>query len=563
MLRHKLKSILHVPEYKYGSGIIIRWLWRAWRGNRLQAVLNAVVGMLTVAVSLMQVWAVKHAIDVASHAVQGNIFSAVAVMGCLIICNFALGISAVWIKNILGIRAQNRMQQQMLDRLLRSEWHGKERFHSGDVLNRLEFDVTTVVSFLTETLPSALSVAMLFTGSFVYLYFLDRTLAVVIIAVVPVFLLLSKVYVRQMRSLTKRVRDYDSKVQSALQETIQHRMLIKTLESVSVMVDRLENTQCELRHRVVRRTKFRIFSNLILNTGFSLTYLLAFLWAALRMMSHTLTFGGMTAYLQLVGKIQGPARDLTRLIPAFVGVFTSAERLMELEETPLEKSGTPRHIPAPAGIRIDNVSYKYDTNEGNVIDNLSFDFPPGTCTAVVGETGAGKTTLVRMLLALLRPQKGQIVIYGSNGQVCEEVSPLHRCNFVYVPQGNTLLSGTIRDNLRLGNMAATDEQMRAALEASCADFVFSLPDGLDTVCSEQGGGLSEGQAQRIAIARGLLRNRSIMLFDEATSALDPETERKLLENILTDKTKTIIFITHRPAVTEYCDQVLRIERTSH
>ena len=552
-----------MPEYKYGSGIIIRWLWRAWRGNRLQAVLNAVVGMLMVAVSLMQVWAVKHAIDVASHAVQGNIFSAVAVMGCLIICNFALGISAVWIKNILGIRAQNRMQQQMLDRLLRSEWHGKERFHSGDVLNRLEFDVTTVVSFLTETLPSALSVAMLFTGSFVYLYFLDRTLAVVIIAVVPVFLLLSKVYVRQMRSLTKRVRDYDSKVQSALQETIQHRMLIKTLESVSVMVDRLENTQCELRHRVVRRTKFRIFSNLILNTGFSLTYLLAFLWAALRMMSHTLTFGGMTAYLQLVGKIQGPARDLTRLIPAFVGVFTSAERLMELEETPLEKSGTPRHIPAPTGIRIDNVCYKYDTNEGNVIDNLSFDFPPGTCTAVVGETGAGKTTLVRMLLALLRPQKGQIVIYGSNGQVCEEVSPLHRCNFVYVPQGNTLLSGTIRDNLRLGNMAATDEQMRAALEASCADFVFSLPDGLDTVCSEQGGGLSEGQAQRIAIARGLLRNRSIMLFDEATSALDPETERKLLENILTDKTKTIIFITHRPAVTEYCDQVLRIERTSH
>lgn len=563
MLRQKLKSILHVPEYKYGSGIIIRWLWRAWRGNRLQAVLNAVVGMLMVAVSLMQVWAVKHAIDVASHAVNGNIFSAVAVMGCLIICNFALGISAVWIKNILGIRAQNRMQQQMLDRLLRSEWHGKERFHSGDVLNRLEFDVTNVVSFLTETLPSALSVAMLFIGSFVYLYFLDRTLAVVIIAVVPVFLLLSKVYVRQMRSLTKRVRDYDSKVQSALQETIQHRMLIKTLESVSVMVDRLENTQCELRHRVVRRTKFRIFSNLILNTGFSLTYLLAFLWAALRMMSHTLTFGGMTAYLQLVGKIQGPARDLTRLIPAFVGVFTSAERLMELEETPLEKSGTPRHIPAPAGIRIDNVSYKYDTNEGNVIDNLSFDFPPGTCTAVVGETGAGKTTLVRMLLALLRPQKGQIVIYGSNGQVCEEVSPLHRCNFVYVPQGNTLLSGTIRDNLRLGNMSATDEQMRAALDASCADFVFSLPDGLDTVCSEQGGGLSEGQAQRIAIARGLLRNRSIMLFDEATSALDPETERKLLENILTDKTKTIIFITHRPAVTEYCDQVLRIERTSH
>ena len=194
----------------------------------------------------------------------------------------------------------------------------------------------------------------------------------------------------------------------------------------------------------------------------------------------------------------------------------------------------------------------------NVINHLNFDFRPGSCTAILGETGAGKTTLVRLILALLHPVEGKVEIYHK--EESQELSSRHRCNFVYVPQGNTLMSGTIRENLRLGKLDATDEEMILALHTSCADFVMELPQDLDTICSEQGGGLSEGQAQRIAIARSLLRNRSIMLFDEATSALDPETERQLLQNILSSHDKTIIFITHRPVVVEYCDQVLRIER---
>ena len=192
-----------------------------------------------------------------------------------------------------------------------------------------------------------------------------------------------------------------------------------------------------------------------------------------------------------------------------------------------------------------------------VIDHLSFDFRPGTCTAILGETGAGKTTLVRLILALIRPKSGQVNIYDQHK--AEEISPLHRCNFVYVPQGNTLLSGTIRDNLLIARPSATDDDLWRVLHLVCGDFVADLPRGLDTVCTEAGGGLSEGQAQRIAIARALLRGRSIMLFDEATSALDPDTERQLLQNILSDKQKTVIFITHRPAVVDYCDQVLRVE----
>lgn len=553
-----IRQWFKIPTPKYSARVIFKWLWRAWRGNQLQAILNAAIGLLSVVVSLAQVWAVQHAIDVASGHAEGSIYWSVGVMALLVLCGFALRICSIWVRNILGIKAQNRMQQRMLDRILRSEWTGKESHHSGDVLNRLEQDVGTVVSFLTETIPSTISVVAMFVGAFLYLFSMDKVLAFVIVGIIPVFVLLSKLYIGQMRRLTRQVRDSDSKVQSVLQETIQHRMLIKTLESDSVMVDRLESTQSELRHRVVKRTAFSVVSNFILNAGFSVGYLIAFLWAALRMADQTLTFGGMTAFLQLVNRIQGPARDLTRLAPVFVGVFTAAERLMELEENPLEEQGDPIPLTAPCGVRLEHITYAYDDGDSNVIEQLDFDFYPGSCTAVLGETGAGKTTLIRLILALLHPNEGKVILYNQQEQ--KELSPLMRCNFVYVPQGNTLMSGTIRDNLRLGKLNATEEELKAALEMSCASFVMELPDGLDTVCTEAGGGLSEGQAQRISIARALLRNRPIMLFDEATSALDPETERQLLHNILSNHDKTVIFITHRPAVVDYCDQTLHLQK---
>ncbi|WP_195252527.1 ABC transporter ATP-binding protein [Hoylesella timonensis] len=553
-----IRQWFKIPTPKYSAKVIFKWLWRAWRGNQLQAILNAAIGLLSVVVSLAQVWAVQHAIDVASGHAEGSIYWSVGVMALLVLCGFALRICSIWVRNILGIKAQNRMQQRMLDRILRSEWTGKESHHSGDVLNRLEQDVGTVVSFLTETIPNTISVVAMFVGAFLYLFSMDKVLAFVIVGIIPVFVLLSKLYIGQMRRLTRQVRDSDSKVQSVLQETIQHRMLIKTLESDSVMVDRLESTQSELRHRVVKRTAFSVVSNFILNAGFSVGYLIAFLWAALRMADQTLTFGGMTAFLQLVNRIQGPARDLTRLAPVFVGVFTAAERLMELEENPLEEQGDPIPLTTPCGVRLEHITYAYDDGDSNVIEQLDFDFYPGSCTAVLGETGAGKTTLIRLILALLHPNEGKVILYNQQEQ--KELSPLMRCNFVYVPQGNTLMSGTIRDNLRLGKLNATEEEIKAALEMSCASFVMELPDGLDTVCTEAGGGLSEGQAQRISIARALLRNRPIMLFDEATSALDPETERQLLHNILSNHDKTVIFITHKPAVVDYCDQTLHLQK---
>ncbi len=553
-------SIFTIPESRYSVVQIFRWLWKVWQGNRLQATLNATIGLLGVGLSLLMVWAMQRAIDTASGARDGSIYEAVGLMAAITLCEFAIGITRVWIKNILGVKARNRMQQVTLSRLLRSEWRGREAMHSGDAINRLETDVNHVVDFLTETLPSTLSTLAMFIGAFFYLLQMDAWLAFITVGILPLFIMGSRFYIAKMRQLSKKVRESDSFIQSLLTDTLQHRMLIKTMEADDQMLDRLEGTQSELRQRVKQRTVFSVVANLFLNTGFSLGYLIAFLWGLIRLSKGTITFGAMTAFLQLVYRIQGPARELTRLAPAFVRVFTSAERLMELEEVPEEQQGEPIVVDAPCGVRFTDVSYRYPQNKEATVIHADYDFKPGSCTAILGETGSGKTTMIRLLLSLIHPQEGEIAIYSKgHEQQASTLTPLHRCNFVYVPQGNTLLSGTLRDNLRLGSPDATDEEMNKALQTACVNFVDDLPNGLDTVFAERGGGLSEGQAQRIAIARALLRPGNILLLDEATSALDIDTERQLLDNLLHKHQKTIIFVTHRQAVVEYCDQTIKID----
>ena len=324
----RIKDYFTPEESKYTAKEILIWLWEAWKGNRFQALLNASLGLMGVVVSLSAVKAIQNAIDIASGAKPGSIYWGVGIMGIIVLCNFAINISVVWVKNILGVRARNRMQQRLLDRILRSEWHSKEKRHSGDVINRLLTDVGHVINFLTETLPNSVSTLALFIGAFAYLYSMDKMLSFVIVVMIPIVILLSRFYMRKMRQLAKDVRTCDSKIQSVLTETVQNRMLIKIMESDDAMIDKLETTQSEYREKVVKRTFFSVIANFVLNFGFSFGYLVAFLWSALRLSHGTLTFGGMTAFLQLVNRVQGPAKSLTKLVPEFVYVFTSAERLM-------------------------------------------------------------------------------------------------------------------------------------------------------------------------------------------------------------------------------------------
>lgn len=543
---------------KYSILQLLAWIWRASYGARGQVVLCAIIGILSVICSLGFVYLSKETIDIATGARQGHLVHYGIGMASLMLAEILLHAIDNWIVNTLGVKTQNRLRARLFARLMRSEWQGKDSHHSGDILNRIVQDLSTIVSVITSSLPFVIITIVQFTASFCFLFSMDRTLAVMLVLILPLFALLSRIYVRRMRHMTKAVRESDSRIHAIMQESLQHKIVIKTLEQTDGMSRKLNEMQNRLHDEVVARTRFSVLARSLVSTGFSAGYLTAFLWGAFRLQGSGITFGVMTAFLQLVGRIQRPLSDMARLIPTLVGALTSAERLMELEEQPSENSDQPICMDDVAGIRLDGVTFSYADGSDTVISNLSATFPPGSMTAILGETGAGKTTLIRLILALLRPDEGRLVIYDSKRE--EEISPLTRTNFIYVPQGNTLFSGTIRENLLLGRPEATDEELWQALHTACAEFVEQLPAGLDTLCSEQGGGLSEGQAQRIAIARSLLRSGSILLLDEATSALDADTERRFLKNIASEMhNKTIIFITHRTSVLEYCDHVLRIK----
>lgn len=539
---------------------IIQWFWQTSRTFRLQAGINVLVGLVSVATDFAFIIVTKMAIDIATGRSDSPLNLAAALLIGILLGQITLGFCRRWISALLGVKAQNRMQQKLFRRLMRSEWRGMEYRHSGDVLNRLERDVSDVTSIITETIPAAFCVVVRLVVAFFYLYSMDSRLAIIVVVVVPIFALLSRLYVKKMRSITREVRNTDSRIQSLLTESIQHRMVLKTLERTETMGEKLESAQAQLRQQVRHRTLFSSYSNALLNIGFGTGYLVTFLWGVTRLHEGSITYGMMIAFIQLVGQIQGPFREMTRFIPAIIGALTAGERLMELEDMPLEEEGESVHFPEGAGIRFSDVCYAYDSQKRTIIRNFTYDFPIGSTTAILGETGAGKTTLIRLILSLLKPQQGKVEMYC--GEKSVEVSPLTRCNLVYVPQGNTLFSGTIRDNLLLGNPNATEEEMQQALECACADFVLRRPEGLDALCGEMGGGMSEGQAQRISIARALLRKGNILLLDEATSALDAQTEQRLLTNLnrMQSGKQTVIFITHRDAVIEHCNQVLRLER---
>ncbi|MBR4997764.1 MAG: ABC transporter ATP-binding protein [Bacteroidaceae bacterium] len=541
---------------KYSTWQLLAWIWRASQGARIQALMSALIGIVSVVCSLCFVFLSKEIIDIATGVRSGDLMRYGIGMGVLVLAEILLHALNSWIVNTLGVKTQNRLRARLYKQLMQSEWQGKDR-HSGDVLNRLVQDLNTIASVVTSTIPFVIITAVQFIASFCFLYTMDHTLAIVLVLILPFFALLSRFYVRRMRSMTKAVRESDSRIHAVMQESLQHRTVVKALDQTEKMGTKLHRLQERLQGEVIARTRFSVLSRSLVSMGFSLGYLTAFLWGVFRIQGGVITFGVMTAFLQLVGRIQRPLSDFARLIPTLVGALTSAERLMELEEQPLEEAGDPIVLQSVAGVRLEDVHFVYSDGNEKVLQGLSADFPPGSMTAILGETGAGKTTLIRLILALVRPTQGRVVLYDGKREV--EASSLTRANLVYVPQGNTLFSATIRDNLLLGNPNATDVDLWRVLHIACADFVEQLPDGLDTLCSERGGGLSEGQAQRIAIARSLLRDGSILLLDEATSALDPDTEQRLLQRISSElKGKTLIFITHRPSVLEYCSRVLHV-----
>lgn len=538
----------------------LKYIWEVSAGQRGRILLSCFTGILGVVFSLAFIYASKLVIDIATGATAGSLTHAAILTIILLILQLLCSTADTWISTRMQIETGNALRHRLFSRLLQSRWNELERFHTGDVVNRVEQDTSAIVALLTSSIPAFIVTGVQLLAAFVFFCYLDSSLPWLVVGILPIFLLGSRFYMKRMRRYTHDIRQSDSHIQSVIQESLQHRTVIKTLEQGERHLDRLDDLQDMLRTQIMGRTRFSLSARMIVAIAFSGGYLTAFLWGAIRLSTGSITFGTMTAFLQLVGKVQRPVLDLSRLIPSVVNALTAIDRLKELEDLPAETTGEALLFTTTPHLELKDITFSYTAGDLPVFDHFSCRFPAGSCTAVVGETGRGKTTLIRLLLALATPQEGSITLSTFNSQLSTlEVSPQTRSNFVYVPQGNTLFSGTIRDNLLMGNPHASDEAMHQALQTATADFVFKLPNGIYSPLNEQGGGLSEGQAQRIAIARALLRPGNILLLDEATSALDPETEFLLIKNLRNHCAgKTFIFVTHHPAVAEACQTVIKL-----
>lgn len=538
----------------------VKGLWRISKPVLWRDLVTVLLGVVRVWASLAFVWICKCLVDIVTGVSDEPLTEHVWIMIGIMLAQLLCGLATNYWGSYNMVKTQNEMRLGFFSHVLGSRWNGRETFKSGDTVNRLEEDVRVLTELICSRIPDVVITVIQLVAASVYLLTMAPSLLWVLIILMVAAVVGSKMYFGKIRQLTALIRSEDSDVQQLIQENLQNRVLVLTLFGVGNVVSRLSGLQDLLKKNTVKRLNYNAIARGFMNLGFMGGYAAAFLWGVFGIKDGTVTYGMMTAFLQLVGQVQRPISDLGRQVPAFIKALTSVERLLELEDLQIERyRGDHMFLGAP-GIRLSDVTFSYpsDSNREAVLKGFSHDFKPGSLTVIAGPTGVGKSTLTRLMLGLLKPTSGTVQLYSGNKSRPADADT--RCNFTYVPQGNSLLSGTIRENLLLANHEATDEEIERALRLAAAEFVLDLPDGLDTICGESGTGLSEGQSQRIAIARALLHPGGVMILDESTSALDMDTEERLLENIhkTFGGTKTIVFISHRPAAARVADDIVNL-----
>jgi ABC-type multidrug transport system fused ATPase/permease subunit len=533
----------------------LTWAWSVTAGYRGKIALYMLMEIVSVALVLYFVYCSKEAIDIAMRVIPGNLMCVLVCIVLSVVFSVVAGLVASWIgeyaRNGLTLHLQNSLaHSQMI-----ASWGMKKRWHTGDLMVRLTADCPEVVQMLVYNFPSLLVTCIKLVASLTFLWIMDPLLAQLILAISPLFLF-SKIYYKKMRRISKAVKQSESYFGTVLQENLKHRSLIQSLLFTDARENKLTDAQNSIFQRKTQQLKFSTLTQGILKMTFNGGYLLAFLWGIYRLHAGQISYGTMAAFLQLVGRIQMPIFSLVAFLPVAIRCFAAIERLMELYDGEQEQYDHPIRLDAPLSLNMHDVSFRYDEME--VIKQLSVAFQPGIPTAIIGASGKGKTTLIRLILALIKPDNGRLTL--TQGDVNHEISVATRNNIAYVPQGNTLFCGTIRENLWLADPYTSEQRIYEALQVACAEFVYSLPDGMDTTIGEAGYGLSEGQAQRIAIARALLSGGSIWLFDEPTSALDANTIKRLICNLLkAGEHKILIFVTHDRQLAEACKQVVQLD----
>ena len=532
----------------------ISYLRHAAHAYRLQMGVNISLGIIDVAISLAEVWLSKQLVDAAVmgqswSVADGGWLSLPALAVMLVVCmltSVGLAYAVRWLRAKLSIRSLNRLQAGEYAGLLQSPWLYLRKQHSGTLTNTLIDDVDTISAFLSEQLPAFVTAVLEFVGAFVFLALLEWRLAIVIVVVTPAIIAAAQLYIRKMRRHRHQVREDQASIQAFIQESLQHSLLLKALNRTTYASALLDEQHARYQQSFMSMTRYSAMAMVLVRAAFVAGYLVAFFWGAYGLSVQAITFGAMVAFVQLVGRIQQPMRTMIGYVGTFVNVSTAAERVAAIGGQQSAFSNQRSEVRNQISeIKIRNLSFTYPDSNEPVLSHLNATIPAGSLTAVVGKTGIGKTTFVQLLLGLLPVEEGEITVPKEG--------------FTYVPQGNTLLSGTIRYNLLLGNPTATDEAMREALRLADAGFVLDDHRGLEYPSGERGTGLSEGQAQRIAIARALLIDAPAIILDEAFSALDTPTAETILTNIRTARPElTIICITHRETLIPHADQVIRI-----
>lgn len=533
---------------------LLKYLYNLVWQDSLSSFLLLIIGTAGVGISLFSVILSKSIIDVATYATEGRL--ELMLIGLAVLQVGSIGLSTLVSR--LTVRYQttlsNRLSLHYFSGILHAEWKAQQTYHSGDIMSRIETDINDIVQLMVRTFPQFLVTLFKLTSAIVYLFILDRRLTLVLIVIIPIVLLASKLYFRKMRGLSVLIKESQSAVRQYFQESIQNAGIAKALHIEERMEKELTAKQNTSFIHILSHNRFHIFSNSVLSFGFAAGYLLTFSWGVYQLYGNEITFGTMTAFLQLVAMVQGPALGLAASIPTFIVAYTALERLNELEKLPKEQPDISLLQPS---FRIEKITFS-DVSFGYTVDkqtlsHVNLVFERGKMIALAGETGCGKTTIMRLLLGLISPQQGTVTISDGKGEY--PMSPVFRHRIAYVPQGNYLFSGSIRENLLLGNPNADDAAMKEALKQAAADFVFTMSAGLDSELKEGGKGLSGGQIQRLAIARALLHGGDVLLLDEATASLDEETEKDIIHSLkIHGKDKMIIVVSHRKQVIDVCEK---------
>ena len=533
-----------------------KWLIKISKSYKKEIFIIIFLNTIITLIGVFSSVANKYVVDMAS-SFSSNMYISIAIV--IILSLMSLGLSAFSsIFNTYFIEKFSfGFRKNIYEELMNSRWNLIKKYHSGDILTRLTTDINNVSDGMFSIVSFVISLIVQLVSAFLLLMHYDASLAIFAIILGPFTAFISVLFGVKLKKIQDMVQKSESKYRSFLQENISNISVIKAFSYEKESQKKLDKLRDERLYWVMKKSKISTFANFFMGFAFSFGYLFAFILGAVKLSQNNITYGTMTAFLSLVSQVQRPIVSLANIIPKIISILASSGRIIEINTLEKEESSINLNLKGVVGLKIKDLDFSYENKE--IMKNFNLIIKPGEIVAIMGHSGVGKTTLINLILYFLKQNKGTIEFFDKYGNK-ESISSNTRKIISYIPQGNTLFSGSILENLRVGKEEASVEEMEEALKNSCAlEFVNSLKDGLNTIIGEHGYGLSEGQAQRISIARALIKKSQFMILDEATSSLDMDTELGIIKNIMNLKDRpTCLIITHRKSILKYCNRIITI-----